>query len=79
MKLFGWILLSAFICIGLAFTGEIAIFLICAIILGILIRCLTLLLDIKTRLAQITKAPDPVRDAYDNYLTEKLKKVEKDV
>ncbi|WP_339146643.1 MULTISPECIES: hypothetical protein [unclassified Sutcliffiella] len=53
--------------------------LICALILGVLLRCLTLLTAIKARLSQITKDPDPVRDAYDDYLTEKFRKIEKDV
>ncbi len=79
MKLFGWIFLSVLICFGLAFTGEIAMILICALILGVLLRCLTLLTAIKARLSQITKDPDPVRDAYDDYLTEKFRKIEKDV
>ncbi|KMJ59913.1 hypothetical protein AB685_03415 [Bacillus sp. LL01] len=80
MKLVGWILFSAFICyVSFSMGTELGVFIFISIALGILIRCFTLLLDIKTRLAQITKDPDPVRDAYEDYLTEKFKKVDKEV
>jgi hypothetical protein len=80
MKLLGWILFSSIICfVTFSLEGELGVFILISIALGILIRCFTLLLDIKTRLSQITKDPDPVRDAYDDYLTEKFRKIEKDV
>jgi hypothetical protein len=52
----------------LSFFGPIGIYLLGTIVLGILIRCLTLLLDIQARLKQITKEPDYVRETYHMYI-----------
>ncbi|CAG9621566.1 hypothetical protein [Sutcliffiella rhizosphaerae] len=75
MKLMAWIGISAIISLIAISGGTIGLVILASIILGVLFRSFTLLLEIKNRLSQITENPnpkvDPVKDAFEKYLNEK--------
>ncbi|QFT89565.1 hypothetical protein FIU87_12970 [Bacillus sp. THAF10] len=79
MKLLGWIIFSITICfIAVSLQLEVGAFLILAVFLGVLIRIYTLLLEIRERLSQITKDPDRVREAYEQYMNDRNSGIKSD-
>ncbi|WP_078551503.1 hypothetical protein [Bacillus alkalicellulosilyticus] len=70
MKLLG-AMIAAILVGSLIFLGPVGMYLLGAIVIGVLFRCYVLLVDIHKRLSSITKTPDKVEEAYENYMKAK--------